>query len=73
MTMEKWQATTEMTMTTTNDKKMKKWQKDRQFQPTLMGTQNWQYEKNLWKRKEKQTFENMLNENYVIVLIAIIY
>ena len=27
MTMEKWQATTEMTMTTTNDKKRKKWQK----------------------------------------------
>ena len=49
---------------------MKKWRKDRQFQLTMMGTQNWQYEKNLWKRKEKQTFENMLN---VIVLIAIIY
>ena len=54
-------------------KKMKKWQKDRQFQPTLMGTRNWQYEKNLWKRKEKQTFENMLNVNFVIALIAIIY
>ena len=54
MTMEKWQATTEMTMTTTNDKKMKKWQKDRQFQPTLMGAQNWQYEKTYGSAKKNK-------------------